>query len=61
MDIVINELSLDGQFDYESFMKYLENDLIPILKIASEKKCLCIKNQTYIVIRLRLIELFMTL
>ena len=39
MDIILNEKSLDGQFTYENFCKYMQQEVIPSLRLLEENDC----------------------
>ena len=44
MDIILNEKSLEAQFTQEGFLEFLQNQLISILKLLDEHKCILYKK-----------------
>lgn len=44
MDIILNEKSLEAQFTEEDFLECLQNQLIPMLKLLDENKCILYKK-----------------
>lgn len=46
MDILLNEWSIEGQFTIDSFLDYMQSDVIPSLKLLEQNNCILYKEYT---------------